>query len=84
MQIRSHAVLWLVGASIGMAAASEQLRFTGDGYGMFHHVGDGFLPMYLSEMDFRYSHRKVTDTVRFAQLMRQVGGKRLLWFCKTA
>ena len=22
-------------------------------YGTFHHVGDGFLPMYLSEMDFR-------------------------------
>ena len=52
-------------------------------YGTFHHVGDGFLPMYLSEMDFRYSNRKVSDGERFAQLMRQVGGKRLLWFCKT-
>ena len=52
-------------------------------YGTFHHVGDGFLPMYLSEMDFRYSHRKVDDAERFARLMSQVGGKRLQWFCKT-
>ena len=52
-------------------------------YGTYHHVGDGFLPMYLSEMDFRYSHRKITDAERFARLMSQVGGKRLLWFCKT-
>ncbi len=51
-------------------------------YGTFHHVGDGFLPMYLSEMDFRYSNRKISDAERFAHLMAQVSGKRLLWFCK--
>ena len=52
-------------------------------YGVFHHVGDGYLPMYLHEMDFRYSHRKVSDAERFAALLSQVSGKRLLWFCKT-
>ena len=52
-------------------------------YGTFHHVGDGYLPMYLNEMDFRYSHRKISDEERFAALMTQVSGKRLLWFCST-
>lgn len=52
-------------------------------YGTFHHVGDGFLPMYLSEMDFRYSHRKLSDAERFHHLMTQMAGQRLLWFCKT-
>ena len=37
-------------------------------YGTFHHVGDGFLPMYLSEMDFRYSRRKISDAARFASV----------------
>ena len=52
-------------------------------YGTWHHIGDGYLPMYLAEMDYRYSNRKVSDSERFVQLLSQVGGKRLLWFCKT-
>ena len=52
-------------------------------YGTFHHIGDGYLPMYLAEMDYRYSNRKVSDSARFVSLLSQVSGKRLLWFCKT-
>ena len=52
-------------------------------YGVFHHVGDGYLPMYLSEFDFRFNARRVSDSERFQLLMSQVSGKRVLWFCQT-
>ena len=51
--------------------------------GTFRHVGDGFLPTYLSEIDIRHSRRKMSDADRSAQLMSQVGGKHLPWFCQT-
>jgi hypothetical protein len=33
-------------------------------YGVFHHVSEGHLPMYLNEFDFRRNHRKVSDVAR--------------------
>ncbi len=51
--------------------------------GTFIHVGEGYLPMYLNEFDFRGSSRDLTDEQRFAALMAQVQG-RLLWYCKTS
>ena len=51
-------------------------------YGVFHHVGDDYLPMYLSEFEFRFNRRKISDAERFAALMAQVQG-RLLWYCRT-
>ena len=51
-------------------------------YGVFHHIGEDYLPSYLSEFDFRRNRRKVTDSERFASLMRQIQG-RLTWYCKT-
>lgn len=51
-------------------------------YGVFHHVSEGHLPMYLGEFDFRFNHRKMSDEDRFASLMSQMKG-RLLWYCKT-
>jgi len=51
-------------------------------YGVFHHVSEGHLPQYLSEFDFRYNHRKVSDVERFAALMSQTQG-RLQWYCRT-
>ena len=30
-------------------------------YGVFHHVGEGYLPQYLSEFEFRFNRRKVSD-----------------------
>ncbi len=50
--------------------------------GTFHHISEGYLPMYLHEFDFRGSRRQVTDAERFALLMAQTQG-RLLWYCRT-
>ena len=51
-------------------------------YGVFHHVGDGYLPQYLGEFEYRFNRRKMTDSERFASLMSQMQG-RLLWYCQT-
>lgn len=50
--------------------------------GTFHHISEGYMPMYLHEFDFRGSRRDITDEERFALLMGQTQG-RLLWYCKT-
>ncbi len=50
--------------------------------GTFHHIGEGYLPMYLNEFDFRANRRKISDGERFASLMAQTQG-RLLWYCRT-
>lgn len=50
--------------------------------GTFHHIGEGYLPMYLREFDFRANRRKITDGERFASLMSQTQG-RLTWYCRT-
>jgi len=52
-------------------------------YGVFHHVGEGYLPQYLNEFEFRFNRRRVSDAERFAALMGQTQG-RLLWYCRTA
>ncbi|MBI4234635.1 MAG: IS1595 family transposase, partial [Chloroflexi bacterium] len=51
-------------------------------YGVSHHVGEGYLPQYLNEFEFRFNRRKVSDAERFAALMGQTQG-RLLWYCQT-
>ena len=51
-------------------------------YGVFHHVGDVYLPQYLSEFEFRFNRRKISDVERFAALMSQTQG-RILWYCQT-
>ncbi len=51
-------------------------------YGVFHHVGEDYLPCYLNEFEYRFNRRKVSDAERFAALMAQTQG-RLLWYCQT-
>jgi hypothetical protein len=51
-------------------------------YGVFHHIGEDYLPCYLNEFDFRRNHRKISDAERFAALMSQTQG-RLTWYCRT-
>ena len=51
-------------------------------YGVFHHIGEDYLPCYLSEFDFRRNRRKVSDAERFASLMGQLQG-RVTWYCQT-
>jgi transposase-like protein len=47
--------------------------------GVYHHVGKQHLHRYLSEFDFRYNARDVSDVERRDSAIRQVGGKRLLY-----
>lgn len=47
--------------------------------GTHHHVSEEHLPRYLSEFDFRYSNRSISDTERMAKLVRQSAGRRLTY-----
>lgn len=47
--------------------------------GTFHHVGEQHLQRYVTEFDFRWNHRKVTDRERSDTLLAGVGGKRLTY-----
>ena len=51
-------------------------------YGVFHHVGEGYLPQYLNEFEYRFNRRRVSDEQRFASLLTQTQG-RVLWYCRT-
>ena len=45
--------------------------------GTHHHVSVEHSPHYLSEFDFRYSTRKLSDTERMIGLTRRTAGRRL-------
>src|SRR5579883_1951649 len=45
--------------------------------GVYHHVGRHHLHRYLSEFDFRYNSRDVSDTERAKLALQGVNGKRL-------
>jgi hypothetical protein len=47
--------------------------------GTYHHVSPQHLHRYLSEFDFRYSNRKITDGERSCRLIGKVAGKRLMY-----
>lgn len=47
--------------------------------GTYHHVGSQHLHRYLSEFDFRYNTRKLSDGQRSVKLISKVGGKRLMY-----
>jgi transposase-like protein len=45
--------------------------------GTHHHVSVDHLPRYLAEFDFRYTHRKESDTDRMARLVGQTHDRRM-------
>jgi transposase-like protein len=45
--------------------------------GVYHHVSEAHLHRYLSEFDFRYNARKITDAERTRIALLQTAGKRL-------
>ena len=47
--------------------------------GVYHHVGRNHLHRYLSEFDFRYNNRKVTDGERAKAALKGFEGKRLTY-----
>lgn len=46
--------------------------------GVYHHVGKHHLHRYLSEFDFRYNSREVSDAERAQAALKQADGKRLM------
>jgi transposase-like protein len=48
--------------------------------GTHHHVRRGHLPAYLSEFDFRYNTRTLTDTERTCAALGGIEGKRLFYY----
>lgn len=47
--------------------------------GVYHHVGKQHLHRYLSEFDFRYNSRQITDGERSLLAIKKVTGKRLMY-----
>jgi len=47
--------------------------------GTFHHVGEQHLQKYVTEFDYRWNHRKVSDSERSDALLSQIHGKRLCY-----
>jgi hypothetical protein len=47
--------------------------------GTYHHVGSQHLHRYLSEFDFRYNTRKITDGERSCKMIAKAPGKRLMY-----
>jgi transposase-like protein len=47
--------------------------------GTFHHVGKGHLHRYVSEFEFRYNRRDITDGERAADIVTGAEGKRLTY-----
>lgn len=47
--------------------------------GTFHHVGEQHLQRYVTEFDFRWNHRKVSDRERSDKLLQSIAGKRLTY-----
>jgi transposase-like protein len=47
--------------------------------GTYHHVGAQNLQRYVTEFDFRYNLRKVTDFQRATQALKRITGKRLTY-----
>lgn len=48
-------------------------------YGSFHSISEAHLHRYLSEFDFRYSTRRITDVERAELLIAGAQGKRLMY-----
>jgi len=47
--------------------------------GTYHHVGEQHLQRYVSEFDFRYNHRNLTDEDRSNNALKGIDGKRLTY-----
>ena len=48
-------------------------------YGSFHSISEAHMHRYLTEFDFRYSTRKVSDVERAELLLKGAQGKRLMY-----
>ncbi len=47
--------------------------------GIYQHCGERHLHRYLTEFDFRYNARQITDAERAAKALQGITGKRLTY-----
>ena len=47
--------------------------------GVYQHCGEKHLQRYVTEFDFRYNHREMTDFARTAHALNGISGKRLTY-----
>lgn len=47
--------------------------------GTFHHVSEAHLQRYATEFDFRWNHRKISDSERTSNALKGISGKRLMY-----
>ena len=47
--------------------------------GIYQHCGERHLHRYLTEFDFRYNARQITDAERAAKALQGISGKRLTY-----
>lgn len=47
--------------------------------GTYHHVSEQHLQRYVTEFDFRFSHRRISDTERADAALKGIKGKRLTY-----
>jgi hypothetical protein len=47
--------------------------------GVYYHVSRAHLDRYLSEFDFRYNRREISDSARTTAALRMAEGKRLTY-----
>jgi hypothetical protein len=59
--------------------AENSSLFKGGVVGSFHHISTKYLPRYLAEFDFRWTHRKVEDGERLVAAIEATEGKRLYY-----
>ena len=74
-------IMYFKQISVGYTTRGSESLLKRGVYGTFHHVGEGFLPQYLVEFEYRSNQRKMSDEARFAVLMAQTQG-RLLLYCR--
>lgn len=48
--------------------------------GTFHHVGEQHLGRYVTEFDFRYNNRTISDVERTDEALKGISGKRLMYW----
>lgn len=90
--LQSHS-LGTVNHSAGEYARSDITTNTVEGYfsivkrglhGIYHNVLEYHLHRYLSEFDFRYTHRHLSDGERTSLAIKKADGKRLVYRCLRA
>ena len=69
---------------VGRTHKRQCMRHPRGVYGTFHHLSKQHLHRYLSEFDFRYNKRDISDGERTEKAIQSVVGKRLMYRTRLA